>query len=592
MGGWKSCSLALMATSGISGRPRQVEPGTWATLNTPPHAGMNSTPFAARNADGRIEAFCTGSDGALWHIWQTAPGKGWGTWSSFGRPIPTVELDPKDAPCVESNPHGRLEVFAKGTDGALWHIYQTAPNGTWSSWASLGKPPTTSSTSLGSSTNADGRMEVFTVGEDGGLWHIWQYTPGGSWSGWNSLGKPASGLGAFMPLTVSRNFDGRLEVFVKGSDGAFYHVWQHTPGGSWGGWFDFGSPPAAPTDFGAVAPNKDGRLDFLVSAANGLWHTWQITPGGPWGGWFSLGNPAGTQISSPCVIANADGRLEAFLTTTGGALWHTWQVLPGGVPWVPIPTIASVTPNWGPADGGTHLTLTGAGFTGATAVTFGSTVISEFTIVTDTQITTSSPAGSGTVDITVTTPAGPSATSSVDQFTYTTPMPTITGLKPNSGSSSGGTTVTITGSGFTGAWNVIFGQPPASNFTVVSDSQITATSPAGSGTIDVTVTTSSGTSATGSADQFTYLTPPPTITGISPASGPTTGGTSVTITGTGFTGATSVLFGQTASSSFTVVSDTQITVTSPSANSTGTVDVTVTTPGGTSATGTADQFTY
>ena len=93
-----------------------------------------------------------------------------------------------------------------------------------------------------------------------------------------------------------------------------------------------------------------------------------------------------------------------------------------------------VTPNWGPADGGTHLTLTGAGFTGATAVTFGSTVISEFTIVSDTQITTSSPAGSGTVDITVTTPAGPSATSSVDQFTYTTPMPTITGLKPNSGS--------------------------------------------------------------------------------------------------------------------------------------------------------------
>jgi hypothetical protein len=114
------------------------------------------------------------------------------------------------------NTNGRLEVFALGTDGALWHIWQTVPNGTWSSWASLAKPPTTNSTSLGSGTNADGRIEVFTIGNDGNLWHIWQTAPGGSWSSWNSLGKPGSGLGAYMPLSVSRNVDGRLEVFVIG----------------------------------------------------------------------------------------------------------------------------------------------------------------------------------------------------------------------------------------------------------------------------------------------------------------------------------------------------------------------------------------
>ena len=63
--------------------------------------------------------------------------------------------------------------------------------------------------------------------------------------------------------------------------------------------------------------------------------------------------------------------------------------------------------------------------------------------------------------------------------------------------------MTITGTGFTGATAVDFGTTPATSFTVVSDTTITADSPAGTGTVDVTVTTPGGTSATSSADQFT-----------------------------------------------------------------------------------------
>jgi hypothetical protein len=83
-----------------------------------------------------------------------------------------------------------------------------------------------------------------------------------------------------------------------------------------------------------------------------------------------------------------------------------------------------------------------------------------------------------------------------------------------------------------------------------------------------------------------------TVTGVSPGSGPVSGGTSVAITGSGFTGATAVNFGATAASSFTVNSDTSITATAPAASAVGPVDVTVTTPSGTSATSSADQFTY
>ena len=238
------------------------------------------------------------------------------------------------------------------------------------------------------------------------------------------------------------------------------------------------------------------------------------------------------------------------------------------------------------------MTITGTGFTGATGVSFGQTAASSFNVVNDTQITATSPAGSGIVDVIVTAPGGTSATNLADEFTYTTPRPTITAIKPNSGPNKGGSNVTIVGTGFTGATSASFGQTAASSVSVISDTLATVISPPGSGTVDITITTPAGTSTASSVDQYTYITPPPTVTSISPTGGYTTGGTSVTITGTGFTGATNVSFGQTPASNITVVSDTEITATSPAVNSIGIVDVTITTPGGTSTISTSDHFTY
>jgi hypothetical protein len=82
--------------------------------------------------------------------------------------------------------------------------------------------------------------------------------------------------------------------------------------------------------------------------------------------------------------------------------------------------------------------------------------------------------------------------------------PAVTGLAPASGTASGGTSVIITGSNLTGTTSVSFGLTPARAFTVTSATSIAATSPAGSGTVDVVVTTPAGSTATGSFDQFTY----------------------------------------------------------------------------------------
>ena len=107
--------------------------------------------------------------------------------------------------------------------------------------------------------------------------------------------------------------------------------------------------------------------------------------------------------------------------------------------------------------------------------------------------------------------------------------PTVTNVNPNSGPTTGGTGVAITGTNFTGATAVKFGSTNATSFTVNSSSSITATSPAGSGTVDITVTTAAGTSATSAADRFTYAG---TTTTLASSVNPSSVGQAVTFTAT------------------------------------------------------------
>jgi hypothetical protein len=155
--------------------------------------------------------------------------------------------------------------------------------------------------------------------------------------------------------------------------------------------------------------------------------------------------------------------------------------------------------------------------------------------------------------------------------------PLVTAVSPNYGVLAGGSSVTITGSHFTGASGVAFGATAAGSYAVVSDTAITATTPAGTGVAIVSVSSGAGTgSATGA---FTFADAP-TVTQVAPATGPTSGGTTVTITGTNLTGTTSVTFGGIAATAMTVTSATSIAATTP-VLAVGTVDVAVTTPGGT-----------
>ncbi len=174
--------------------------------------------------------------------------------------------------------------------------------------------------------------------------------------------------------------------------------------------------------------------------------------------------------------------------------------------------------------------------------------------------------------------------------------PAVTGLSPSSGRASGGQTVVIGGSGFgTGTPTVRFGGTVAS-LVAHTPTSVTVTTPdvvRGQQSV-VTVTTTgpaAGTSAAVPAATFTFISP--RITSVVPARGPTTGGGRVTITGSDFGGATTVLFGATPSRSFRVTSGSSIVATVPPGPPRGaTVDVSVTSPDGTSPTVTSDRYTY
>lgn len=131
--------------------------------------------------------------------------------------------------------------------------------------------------------NSDGRLEVFVRCTDGNLWHKYQLAPNSGWSEWENLG----GYSPRAQPVVGRNADGRLEVFVRGTDGNLWHMYQVAPNSGWSGWTSLGgySPNAQP----AVGTNADGRMEVFTRGTDGaLWHMYQFTPNRGWSGWARI----------------------------------------------------------------------------------------------------------------------------------------------------------------------------------------------------------------------------------------------------------------------------------------------------------------
>jgi hypothetical protein len=199
------------------------------------------------------------------------------------------------------------------------------------------------------------------------------------------------------------------------------------------------------------------------------------------------------------------------------------------------------------------------------------------------------PHAQGSVNVVVTNPGGQSATLA-NGFTFVAPTPTVSGVSPASGTTAGGSAVTLTGHNFAPGAAVTFGGAAAISVLVVSSTQITAkTPPHAQGSVNVTVTNPGGQSGTLTGG-FTFVALAPVVTGVSPNTGPTTGGTRVTLTGKNFVSGARVVFGGVAATSVVAVSATQLNVTTPP-HKPGGVNIVATNPDGQSGT-LAGAFTY
>jgi hypothetical protein len=164
----------------------------------------------------------------------------------------------------------------------------------------------------------------------------------------------------------------------------------------------------------------------------------------------------------------------------------------------PSATLSAVEPSVGAA--GPSVLVSGSGFTGATAVDFGTALATSFTVDSDSLVEAVVPAGQGDAGISVSMPDGLAALDGDGVFSYFG----VASVSPDTGPAAGGTTVDIIGAGFTDADSVDFGANEAESVTVVSDTEIQAVVPSGAGTVDVNVTNAGLATTAAAAGAFTY----------------------------------------------------------------------------------------
>ncbi|WP_216673652.1 IPT/TIG domain-containing protein, partial [Pyxidicoccus fallax] len=371
-----------------------------------------------------------------------------------------------------------------------------------------------------------------------------------------------------LTATTPAHAPGRVDVVVRNADGQ---------GATLAGAFTYDVPP--PPRVVSVEP----RVGLSTGGAR---VTVTGTGFGP-GAAVRFGGVAASEVTvtsdtslSAILPPQAPGRVDVVVRNTDGQE----GALLGGFTYeaAPAPTLLGLAPERGPGNGGTAVTLSGSGFAPGARVTFGGVAAPSVEVASPSSLTATTPAhAAGRVDVIVTNPDGQGATLP-GAFTYEAgPPPVLAGVSPASGPSRGGTSVTLRGSGFASGATVRFGGVAATEVLVVSDTSISAVSPAHEpGRVDVEVLNPDGGRAFQSGGFLYEVDGPPTVSSVSPNTGSTKGGTVITVRGLNFAPDARVTLGGAEATNVVVASATSLTATTPSHATPGTVDVVVLNPGG------------
>ena len=282
----------------------------------------------------------------------------------FGADVPTV---PDPAPSWVQHPGQAQRIavtrgpnaahpwtaFHIGLDNAIYR--QTMGDAGWTKMAG------TSAREVAAFTNPDGRAEVFQIGTNGVVYHSWQSTAGGAFSGWVSRG----GAG-WRALAATRSGRGGWQLFAVGADRAVYRMapWDGVPD-----WQKLAG--TAEQDRVAAFTNADGRIEMMLrNIHNTLYLGWQSAVGSGFGTWaqlpgsgldvaivengakrgwdmYTVGTDrrlwvrslngdqnwrafAGVTADHVTAETNADGRTEVWhLNAQSHGMYHAWQNQPG-----------------------------------------------------------------------------------------------------------------------------------------------------------------------------------------------------------------------------------------------------------------------
>ena len=219
------------------------------------------------------------------------------------------------------------------------------------------------------------------------------------------------------------------------------------------------------------------------------------------------------------------------------------------------PNLISIAPVEGPEPGGTFITLTGTGFAADITIQFDGVTAVSIAFFDSTTVTCDTPAGTGTVDVFVSQSTGTDTLT--NGYEYLT-VPDLVSIAPVEGFEPGGTSVTLTGTGFRpDSLGVTFGGIAATGVVFFDSTTVFCVTPAGTGIVDVVLSQDSGSDTL--TNGYSYILAP-TLVSIVPAEGPEAGATAFTLTGTDFrAGSLAVTLGGVAATSVVFVNSTSVT---------------------------------
>ena len=209
---------------------------------------------------------------------------------------------------------------------------------------------------------------------------------------------------------------------------------------------------------------------------------------------FTLENPAwlktiqitnNLKLTSVSITGTTNRTLvDIGVTISGNSLLTTRNLTGAWTSRLILPTVTSVSPNYGPLAAGTAITISGTNFVaGGSSVTVGGALATSVVVVSATSITAVTPAGSAGQKSVLVTTAGTSVvtTAPATNFNYQTTPTFSAGFTPTNGSGAGGTVVTFTGTGFLSVSKISIDNLSThlfTNITILSDTSMKATTPA------------------------------------------------------------------------------------------------------------------